>query len=225
LLIPHLMFAHMLGDYVLQTSWLVARKTKTWDGLVLHGGIVGFMSLLALSPYLDAVWLALIVLTAVHTVQDFLKVYLGPRLHVHPFVPYMGDQVLHYLTIIGLQLWVGDQLSPEPGDAEIAFMWTGAAVITVTRYYDVTVWANWLDMIPFMNRWRVFSYAERLAMLALAAAGLWIVAPLCVAPRLVIAYRQGNPIWDQRRGLLAMSVGAVLSIVLGIGLHAVYAQI
>jgi hypothetical protein len=113
-MIPHLMFAHILADYTLQSNWLVTRKVKSW---------------------------------------------------------------------------------------------TGAAVIAVTCFYDVTLWANWLNLIPHMNRWRTFSYAERLAMLALATAGLWLLAPLCALPRLFESYRQQRPIWRQRRGLLEM-VGA-----------------
>jgi hypothetical protein len=225
LIIPHLMFAHMLADYTLQTNWLVTRKGKSWDGLLLHGAIVGGVSLVALVSYLDVMWLPLIVLFVVHTTQDFLKVYLGPRIDVHPFFPYMGDQVLHYLLIVLIQLWVGDRLSPGPGAEEIALMWTGAALIVVTRFYEVTWWANWPDMMAYMNHWQLAGYAERVAMLALAAVGWWFVAPLCVVPRLVIAYRQGSPIWQQRRGLLEMALGVVLSVALGIGLRAAYAQI
>lgn len=223
MLIPHLMFAHMLADYTLQTDWLVARKRQGWDGLLLHGGTVGFLSLLALAPYGRVVWLPLIVLTAVHTLQDYLKVTSGPRLHVHTFFPYMSDQLFHYLVIIGIQLWVGSRLSPEPPDNELAFMWIGTATITVTRFYDVTCWANWLDMLPYMNRWRWFGYAERLVILALAAVGLWFVAPVGVIPRLVISARRGHPIWREKHGLPEMALGAALSILLGLGLHSVLA--
>ncbi|NDJ75711.1 MAG: DUF3307 domain-containing protein [Chloroflexi bacterium] len=226
MLVPHLLFAHLLADYPLQTDWLVVRKGNIKSGLLLHGGIVGFMSLLAVAPYLGEVWLAVLVLTVLHTLQDFLKVQLGPRLKTHPVVPYFGDQILHYITIVGLQLLlIGNNLSPEPTSTEAAFMWTGAAVITVTRYYEVTWWANWLDMIPYMKRWRITGYLERISMLALAAAGLWFVAPLAVFPRLVISYRQDKPIWKQRRGALELGLGIVVSIVLGIGLHIVYTGI
>jgi hypothetical protein len=219
LLIPHLMFAHMLADYVLQSNWLVARKSESWTGLAMHGGIVGFMSMIAVAPYLDMVWPPLLALMVLHTLQDQGKVKLGPRLHTHPFIPYMADQLLHYAQIGLFQLWVGSRLDPAPPTAEIAFMWTGAAVIVVTRFYDITWWANWLDMIPYLNRWRCFAYAERLSMLALSAAGLWMVAPLCLLPRLAFSSYSGAPIWHQQRSVIEMAIGAALSIVLGIGLH------
>jgi small-conductance mechanosensitive channel len=134
LLIPHLLFAHTLADYALQTNWLVSQKGKGWFGLLLHGGTVGFMSLLTLAPYLGDVWLPLCVLVTIHTLQDYLKVRFGPHLKVHASIPYMGDQLLHYALIGVIQLWVGDSLSPEPAHAEIVFMWTGTAVMVVTRY-------------------------------------------------------------------------------------------
>ncbi len=219
MLIPHLMFAHMLADYALQSNWLVARKSNSWTGLVIHGGIVGFISMIAVAPYLDAVWLPLVVLMVLHTLQDQGKVHLGPRLNVHPFIPYMADQLSHYAQIGLFQLWIGDRISPPPPPAEIMFMWTGAAVIVATRFYDITWWANWLDMIPYLNRWRPFAYAERLSMLALSTAGLWMIAPLCLLPRLTFSSCTGAPIWHQRRSVIEMALGAALSIALGIGLH------
>jgi hypothetical protein len=220
LLIPHLIFAHMLADYVLQSNWLVARKGESWTGLAMHGGIVGFMSMMAVAPYLDVVWLPLLVLMILHTLQDQGKIRFGPRLNTHPFIPYMADQFLHYAQIGLFQLWVGSRLSHTPPSAEIAFMWAGAAVIVVTRFYDITWWANWLDMIPYLDRWRRFAYAERLSMLALSAVGLWIIAPLCLLPRLIFASASGATIWHQRRGVLEMLIGAALSIAWGVGLHA-----
>ncbi|MCD4685135.1 MAG: DUF3307 domain-containing protein [Anaerolineae bacterium] len=222
MLVPHLMFAHMMADYVLQTNWLVARKGKTLYGLLLHGGIVGVMSLLALSPYLGDVWLLLIGLTAIHTFQDYLKVRYGPRLAVHPFIPYIGDQFGHYITIGVLQLIATRAFDINPSHAEIVYMWTGAAVIAVTRFYDVTWWANWLDMIPYFNRWRVFGYVERICMLALSAAGAWYIAPLVALPRLIDSQRQNRPIWKERRGMLEVVIGVIFSITLGLLLGRAY---
>jgi hypothetical protein len=104
-------------------------------------------------------------------------------------------------------------------------MWAGAAVIAVTRFYEVTWWANWLDMIPYMNRWRLMGYLERLCMLALAASGLWMIAPLCVLPRLALSAYSNRPIWRQRRGTLELVLGVALSVTLGIALRAVLVQI
>ncbi len=48
MLIPHLMVAHLLADDALQSNWLAARKSESWAGLAMHGGMVGFMSMMAL---------------------------------------------------------------------------------------------------------------------------------------------------------------------------------
>ncbi|HLY27081.1 MAG TPA: DUF3307 domain-containing protein [Aggregatilineales bacterium] len=221
MLIPHLLFAHFLADYTLQTNWLIVRKGQSWDGLALHALMVFFMSALVLAPYIRVLFLPLVAMSVVHGFQDWGKIYTGPRFRIHPFIPYMLDQFLHYITIIIMQVLFGSLLQPAPSQAELLFMSAGAVSIAVTRFYDVTWWANWLDMIPYMNRWQVWGYAERLAMVTLAAAGLAVAAPLCVLPRLVYSARIGLPIWKQARGALELVIGVIFSIGLGLVLRGI----
>jgi len=220
LLIPHLIFAHLLADYVLQTNWLVARKSQSWDGLALHGLMVFVMSLMVLSRYASVLLIPLLIMSVLHTIQDWGKVYSGPRIKIAPFYPYILDQVLHYTTILILQLLIGPQLQPPPSNAEIIVMSIGAVSIAVTRFYDVTWWANWLDMIPYMNRWRNWGYLERLGMVVLTAGGLFFLAPLCPLPRLIYGWQHHHPVWKQRRGSLEVITGIILSITLGLAVRA-----
>jgi hypothetical protein len=219
LLIPHLLFAHMLADYTLQTNWLIVRKGQSWDGLALHGLMVFVTSVLVLYRYLDILLIPLIILSLIHTFQDWVKIYTGPRIKIHPFIPYMIDQLCHYIAIIIMQSLFGSQLQPPPTHAEQLFMASGAVAIAVTRFYDVTWWANWLDMIAFMNRWQVWGYIERLAMAALSAAGLFFVAPLCVVPRMLYAWRYDTPLWNQPRGKIELPLGVIFSIALGLVIY------
>ena len=216
MLVAHLMFAHMLADYTLQTNWLIVRKGQSWDGLALHGLMVFVMSVVVVPEYFPVVILPILIMSLVHTFQDWVKIFSGPRIKVHPFIPYILDQVLHYVAIVVLQVLIGSQLQPAPAQADIFVMALGAVCISVTRFYDATWWANWLDMIPYMNRWQIWGYAERLAMAALATVGLFFVAPLCILPRLFYAWRSGNPIWKQPRGVLEMGIGVIFSVILGL---------
>lgn len=219
-LIPQLLLAHMLADYLLQTNWLISRKGKRWDGLALHGAVVFSMSMLTLAPYARVVLLPIALLSLVHTAQDWLKIYSGPRLKIHPFIPYAADQISHYTQIVIVQLAVGALLIPAPSHSDVLAATVAASVVTLTRFYDISWWSNWLDMIPYMTRWRWLGYAERLSIFALSAVGLFFVAPLCVLPRLLVAWQVGQPIWGQRRGLWEMGIGVVLSVALGLLLHA-----
>jgi hypothetical protein len=207
----------MLADYVLQTNWLVMRKSKL-DGLLLHGLMVGFMSLLVLPTHLNIVLLPILIMTVLHTIQDWVKVYSGPRLkNVHGFYTYIADQFGHYLTILILNALVIGSLIVPPNDIEIFVMSVGACVIAITRFYEVTWWANFLQMkmTPYFNRWRWFEYAEHLAMFALSLVGLFYLAPLCVLPRLLYSRQTPYSVTKQQYGLIEMLLGAAFAIVLG----------
>ena len=209
----------MLADYTLQTNWLIVRKGQAWNGLALHGLMVLATAIMALPQYITVLLVPLLVLSALHTFQDWVKIFTGPRIRIHPFIPYILDQVLHYTAIVILQIVVGGLLQPRLGQVETFLMAVGAVTIAVTRFYDVTWWANWLDMIPYMNRWAIWGYAERLAMVALATVGLFFLAPLCVLPRLLYAAYSRSPIWEQPRGVWEMGIGIIVSVALGLVLH------
>lgn len=217
MIIPHLVFAHFVGDYLLQTSWLVVRKSQGWDGLLLHGGIVFSMSLIAVAPYWEPLFLPLCLLFAVHTVQDWLKVWLGQRLRLHLAWAYFADQLGHYALIGAIGWWAQSTLELKPSDFEIFVMWLGAALIVVTRFYNVSWWSNWFEMIVYMNRWQMWTYAEHSAMLLLATLGAIpaVIALTFGLPRLFWAWRRGVPLWKQHYGMLEWSLGILLSVGLG----------
>jgi len=216
-LIGHLFFAHMLADYVLQTNWLVMRKVKL-DGLLLHGLMVWLMSIFVLPGYISVIFVPILIMTVLHTTQDWIKVYSGPRMkNVHSFYSYMVDQFGHYITIFILNALVIGSLTNPPGEVEVFVMSVGACTVAITRFYEVTWWANFqqMKMVAYFARWRWFEYAEHIAIFALSLAGYFYLAPLCIFPRLIYSYNTPYSVLKQKYGLLEMLLGAAFSIVLG----------
>lgn len=92
-----LLLAHLLGDYVFQTKWMIDQKRAGPDmgaHIVVHAG------LLALALGQDWAFVAGLVLA--HLVTDLVKTHLLPdRLSV-----YLADQGAH-LAALGAALWLG----------------------------------------------------------------------------------------------------------------------
>ncbi|MFP4322104.1 MAG: DUF3307 domain-containing protein [Anaerolineales bacterium] len=216
-IIPNLLLAHFIGDYLLQTNWLAARKGQSREGLLIHTGFVLAMSVVAVAPYVGTLWPVLLVLFVVHTAQDAFKIWVQPRLDVHLAWTYFADQAGHIALILAIGWWVGDAVVPGPFmQFSMAFC---AALIIVTRAYEVSVWANWFSMIVYVQRWQTWGYAERVLMLVLAmlgplGAGLaWGVA----LPRAVVAWQRGAPLWAQPAHMIEWLAGVLLAIALGYG--------
>lgn len=87
-----LFLAHVMADYVLQTSWMVEHKNKPGT-LLLHGLIV-LVSLLACFGKVTAP--ALYALAAFHLVVDAIKV----RAFGDTFKPHLIDQILHLASLV-----------------------------------------------------------------------------------------------------------------------------
>jgi hypothetical protein len=220
--IPQLIFAHLLADYVLQTNWLATRKEEfilqkiySWDGLLLHGAMVWLMSLAVLPRFIGELWPYVTVLTLLHIVQDAAKVWIKTHRDIDTLYPYLVDQALHLLAILAFQHVVASRFTLTTDPTEITLAMLGASLVAVTRFYEVSWWANWSDIYPYMDRWRYWGYAERVAMLLLSAIKLWWLAPLAVIPRLYSAQRRDEPIGQQRGGLAELLLGIAFSVILG----------
>lgn len=97
--------AHLLGDYPLQTDWLV-RVKRTWWGLALHVGIHLLMLVVLAGRGLPILWPYLVALAAIHYAIDFFKNWLSRTRPRWVNGPYLFDQFLHLLSLVIVAGWV-----------------------------------------------------------------------------------------------------------------------
>jgi hypothetical protein len=100
-----LALAHLLGDYPLQTNRMVELK-RTWSGLSLHVVIHFVTMLVVVWPASGTLWPYLLALAGLHFVIDLLKNVLSVRQPRWIIRSYLGDQVLHLLSIWMIATWI-----------------------------------------------------------------------------------------------------------------------
>ena len=104
-----LVIAHLLGDFPLQTNWVYRQKFRNMQGGLWHAGILLLCYLAVLSPYLVnwQVMLAIICLTVIHYLQDFLKVkFVDKCKTIKKIHGFWLDQAAHLILIIGISFWL-----------------------------------------------------------------------------------------------------------------------
>lgn len=90
-----LLAAHMVGDFLLQTTWMVQEKRRP-GVLLLHGGIVAAVSYLFAGRWSS--WELPVIIGITHVAIDFCKVRL-PKITATTFTI---DQLAHLMVIVGL---------------------------------------------------------------------------------------------------------------------------
>jgi len=98
-----LLFAHLMADFVFQTSWLVQRKQR-WDGLFLHTGLVFLVMIGVAWEDLEGWWYWLVCLAALHAVTDWGKLRLDQRARLRPIITFLGDQAVHVSAALAVTL-------------------------------------------------------------------------------------------------------------------------
>lgn len=95
--------AHLVADFALQPYWLVARKRR-WDGLLIHGAIVlvCMLALALINSTALALWPLMLGITLIHVCADWWKVHRADQLMRPAIIPFLLDQGIHALTLIGL---------------------------------------------------------------------------------------------------------------------------
>jgi hypothetical protein len=115
-----LALAHMIGDYVLQSRWMVDHKRGM--GFVAHIAVV----FVALAVCLGQVSLIVVSVALAHTVIDLFKTFVLPdRLW-----SYLLDQLLHIISII-IAAWLIPQGWQAGFWADMVPDWTAWAMVLV----------------------------------------------------------------------------------------------
>jgi hypothetical protein len=107
----HLFLAHLVGDYPLQSEWLIENKRSLW-GLSLHTAIHLALMLLVIGVASAQVWPKLLVLTLVHFLLDLTKSRLLSRWSRRATLLYVVDQALHILSIFLVASWINMDIEP-----------------------------------------------------------------------------------------------------------------
>ena len=86
--------AHLVGDFVFQTEWMVERKRRIWV-LILHVAVVAALSGLLLGVFH---WQILLAIFLTHFALDAIKVYWFPD----SIASLAGDQFAHLAVLLAL---------------------------------------------------------------------------------------------------------------------------
>jgi len=99
-----LLFAHVLADFVLQTTWMAVAKAERHRGaMVLHVGTVGILSAVSIGAVTGAAWAALAALALVHLGIDIAKSFAPKGLG-----SFLADQAAHMASLVVVAtVWPG----------------------------------------------------------------------------------------------------------------------
>ena len=107
----HLMLAHFLADYPLQSDWLVDNK-RTWWASVIHIATHLGVMLVIVGPARLMIWPQLLVLMLFHFLMDWTKTSLGYRWPKAQSLQYIVDQLIHIGSIVLIAIWIDRTLLP-----------------------------------------------------------------------------------------------------------------
>jgi hypothetical protein len=139
----HLLFAHFLADYPLQSNWIATNKNK-FPVLALHAGTHLVTMLVLSGSAWREIWPFLLLLSTVHMGIDKLKISFTSRRPDWITLPYLVDQGLHYLTLAGFAWWIQQSrgsLAPLL-DARLAIFGTGLLLTTHVSFISERVLAQ-----------------------------------------------------------------------------------
>ncbi len=102
-----LVCGHIIGDFLLQTNWLVQKKKKHRGWLRVHCLVVGLVTYLICGAW--TMWVIPVMVILQHFIIDGIKL----RIKRDNFYIFLGDQAAH-LVLLSALTWVILNLYPHP---------------------------------------------------------------------------------------------------------------
>lgn len=231
-MVPLMLLAHLLGDYMLQPDILVRWKYRSILGVIAHGGIVtltGLVFVLLLAPEW---WPYALLIGVTHTIIDVLRAQLlRPKRTSWELIWLLLDQLAHVGVIIlvaslssgptvaGLRLPSGQAIDARFWIYSLGFLILLHPAWVFLRFAARAIWGS-NSIPPLPNGEKYGPMLERVLIAALIVAGQFFLIPLVVlATRVQNVYTQSDGLllyidFPRHRAEAFMSI--LLAMVVGI---------
>jgi hypothetical protein len=229
-MIQAMLFAHLLGDYVLQNDALVRWKARSVLGLLAHGALVTLCTWLCSLPFSIAWWPYALAIGATHTVIDAIRTGLGRMGSAATLLIFLVDQLAHgsiLLAAVYRSGWLGGR----PAGTALGTWLQGGHRLWFVVGYTALSMPSWVIVhfvvdgmgavsrsLPGRPGERYLAMIERGLIATFVLVGQYLLIPLVVAPRLVFdgvrMHLEGEQIGYLGELLLSVSLAVGVGMVL-----------
>lgn len=206
-----LLLGHLIGDFILQPYWLVLAKRSGWKGLIIHVGVVTFITAILVWAVIPGWWIWVIVLYIGHLFIDQFRTFVfTDNTRGKGLLLLIADQIVHVI-LIGLLAWAAvGWTAADLSDLVkldtpavlhlLAYLCGAAALIGVVPILEVeiavAIWAfqgtQVNHTVAIERSDRVLGSLERIIAVGLWLGRAWYLMPLVFIPRLAWMIYQGQ---------------------------------
>lgn len=230
-MILSMLFAHLMGDYVLQWDKLAAWKSRALAGVLVHGLVITTVTV-AMAFLFDPEWLwGALLISGVHILVDAAQLPLTgrpTRSGTLALTRFTLDQVIHFVTIFLVLSW-GGYLSLETFQADLWMEMSRWPILAVVTAYTLLAMPAWVTL-EFMTSGLVngsppdfgqatnkyVSSMERWLMTTCVLLGQFLLVPLVALPRFL--FERGTLKDSRQINLYTAKLLGSAGLAVGIGL-------
>ncbi|NQS91315.1 MAG: DUF3307 domain-containing protein [Chloroflexi bacterium] len=148
-----LLLAHLMGDFLLQTDWMVQNRDKFWV-LFLHSSTHLVLMFLMVGDSRSEVWPLIVLLSVIHLGQDALKILLVRKNPERSGAAFIFDQILHlfiiWTFIKGFQMESGAILKNQ----QLTWVIVAIAYLLITYVWFIserTIYSAQREYVQYVN--------------------------------------------------------------------------
>jgi hypothetical protein len=230
-----LCLGHVIGDFLLQPYWLVLAKRRGWPGLLIHVGVVTFITAILAWNSIPNWWVWMIVLFIGHLFIDQFRTFVfTDNTKGKGLLLLILDQLAH-IVLVGLIAWAATGWTP----ADLAYLFSPQApsqyrmlayliglaiIIGVVPVLEAEIAvavlaAQGQDInytVPIDSSDRILGGLERCGATFLILFGFGWLAPLVFLPRLFLMIHQGQAISNRSTMITKVATSFVAALVTGL---------
>lgn len=228
-----LVLGHVVGDFLLQPYWLVIAKRNGWKGLLIHVGVVTFVTAILAWNFIPNWWVWVIILYLGHLFIDQFRTFVFvDNSKGKGLLLLLLDQAAHVI-LIGILAWAATGW----GLADLQILLTNnasaqqrmlvyliglAAAIGIVPVLEaeitVAVWAvqghEVKKTLQIDRSDRVLGGLERIAATTLILGGYGLLAPLVFLPRLGLMLYHGQAAADRTAVVTKVATSFITTIII-----------